>query len=170
MKRAGLLISIYVAVAIACTPSAPDPSDAGPDGTAAEAVDDGDEPAGTGADDIDDARAGMPGVDYEPKTRIEPGHEKQSESARADLAKRLGVDADSIEVVQAQAVMWPNSGLGCPDPDTMYMDVLTPGVLIRLRTGGKLYQYHAGRSSAPFLCEAERARQPLPPGSYDDRT
>jgi hypothetical protein len=171
MKLAGLLISLCVAVAIACTgPSAPDPSDAEPDGAAAEAEEAGDESGGKGADDIDNARAAMPSVDYEPKKRIEPGHEEQSELARADLAKRLGVEADGIEVVQAQAVMWPNSGLGCPEADTMYMDVLTPGVLIRLRTGGEIYQYHAGRSSAPFLCETERARNPLPPGSYDDRT
>jgi hypothetical protein len=168
MKLACLLMC--AAVTMACTgPSSPDPSGGEPD-TAEEAADAGDEAGRNEADEIDAARAAMPGVEYEPKQRIEPGLEKQSESARADLAKRLGVEADGIEVVQAQAVMWPNSGLGCPEPDTMYMDVLTPGVLIRLRTGGKLYQYHAGRSSAPFLCESERARNPLPPGSYDDGT
>jgi len=170
MKLALLLIPLGAGIAIACTgPSAPDPAGVEADDSAAapESGEGVDEQAG---DEIDEARAAMPSVDYEPKKRLEPGHEEQSESARADLAKRLGVDVDSIEVVQAQAVMWPNSGLGCPEPETMYMDVLTPGVLIRLRTGGKVYQYHAGRSSAPFLCENERIRNPLPPGSYDDGT
>lgn len=170
MKFASLLIPLCVGLTVACTgPSAPDSPGDTPDDQPAE------ETAAPAADAVDeepiDPREAIPSVGYEPKTRIEPGLDEQSESARADLGQRLGLDAVSIEVVQAQAVMWPNSGLGCPEPDMGYMDVLTPGVLIRLRTGGKLYQYHGGKSSVPFLCEpAERIGKPLPPGSYDDGT
>ncbi|MBA3562971.1 MAG: hypothetical protein H0W33_02970 [Gammaproteobacteria bacterium] len=108
---------------------------------------------------------------YELKKRMEAGLEEPSQNARADLGQRLSVDADSIDVVQAEAVMWRNSGLGCPEPDMRYKDVLTPGVLIRLRSGGQVYEYHGGRGSTPFLCEsAERIQEPLPRGSYDDGT
>ena len=38
------------------------------------------------------------------------------QTAREDLAQRLGVPPGQIEVVEAQAVVWPDASLGCPQP------------------------------------------------------
>ena len=83
------------------------------------------------------------------------------EQARQDLAARLGVPAAEIQVVEARAVTWPDSSLGCPEPGRMYLQVLTPGFRIVLETGGKRYTYHAGREGSPFLCPPDRTREPV---------
>jgi hypothetical protein len=76
------------------------------------------------------------------------------DQAVADLANRLGDDPSSITVVSAEAVIWPDAGLGCPEPGMVYTQVQVDGLLIMLSTDGNEYRYHAGgRVSVPFLCE-----------------
>ena len=70
-----------------------------------------------------------------------------------DLAQRLGVPADQIAVDEVSAVTWPDASLGCPQPDMMYAQVLTEGLLISLSVGGETYAYHSGGNQSPFLCE-----------------
>lgn len=79
----------------------------------------------------------------------------QIEQARQDLAARLALAADAIEVVEAKAVVWPDGSLGCPQPDMVYPQVLQDGFLVVLRANGQLYEYHGGGDGASFLCEAE---------------
>lgn len=69
-----------------------------------------------------------------------------------DLAQRLSVAPDSIEVLEALAVIWPDSSMGCPQPGMAYTQVLTDGLFIRLQAEGKEYHYHSGGSRDPFLC------------------
>jgi hypothetical protein len=75
------------------------------------------------------------------------------EQAQADLARRLGIDPREIEVVVVEAVVWPDGGLGCPEPGAAYTQVQIDGLRIRLRAGEQVYSYHAGGGQAPFLCE-----------------
>ena len=75
------------------------------------------------------------------------------EMARADLARRLGIAPDSVEVVEARAVVWPDASLGCPRPGMAYKQVPEDGALVRLSAGGRVYHYHSGGSRALFLCE-----------------
>ncbi len=70
-----------------------------------------------------------------------------------DLAKRLTIDIDDIELISAQKVTWPNSSAGCPKPHRSYMPRLTEGALIRLRAAGEVYEYHSKASGPPFLCQ-----------------
>jgi len=74
------------------------------------------------------------------------------EQARQDLAKRLGVSVDDIEVQAVEAVEWPDASLGCPQPGMMYAQVITPGYRILLRAGGETYEYHSDRKRA-ILCQ-----------------
>jgi len=85
---------------------------------------------------------------------------RQVLAAKADLAQRLGVSADQIEVVEATEVTWPDTALGCPEPGMMYAQVLTPGALVVLSYGGNEARYHAGRWAVPTACPAERAEPP----------
>ena len=47
-----------------------------------------------------------------------------------DLSKRTGLPKSDIKVVSVEAVQWPDTSLGCPQPDMMYAEVVTPGYRI----------------------------------------
>jgi hypothetical protein len=75
-------------------------------------------------------------------------------AAIADLAKQKGVDPARIGVTSAEAVDWPDSSLGCPQPGRAYMQVITPGWRIRLTLDGQTYEYHANSNgTAVVLCQ-----------------
>jgi hypothetical protein len=74
------------------------------------------------------------------------------QTAKDDLAQRLNVEAEGIQVVKAEAVQWPDGSLGCPKPGMMYNQMVTPGYQIILSAGGTEYDYH-GNASEVFLCE-----------------
>ena len=84
--------------------------------------------------------------------------------AMEDLAGRLSIAIDQIEVVRTEAVTWRDSSLGCPQPGRQYMQVLQDGMLIVLRAGDRSYEYHSGGSRPPFLCESRSRRTPPPSG------
>ena len=73
--------------------------------------------------------------------------------AMEDLSKRTSIPAEEIKVVDVEIVVWPDASLGCPQPGMMYPQVQQDGMLIRLRAGGVVYEYHSGENRPPFLCE-----------------
>jgi hypothetical protein len=75
------------------------------------------------------------------------------DQARADLAGRQSVAIEAVEVVEARSIVWPDGSLGCPKPGMAYPQVQVDGVLIRLRVGDQVFDYHGGSGKAPFLCE-----------------
>ncbi|HEU5101012.1 MAG TPA: hypothetical protein VFU22_18430, partial [Roseiflexaceae bacterium] len=75
------------------------------------------------------------------------------EIARADLARRRSVAPDTIRIVEVRDVVWPDLGLGCPQPGMAYKQVQVDGLLIRLESGGRIFEYHSGGGKPPFLCE-----------------
>ncbi len=84
---------------------------------------------------------------------VPPGFEALVASARADLASRLSVDEAEIRVASAEAVVWPDSSLGCPQPDMAYTQVQVDGFRIVLEHGAVGYAYHGGGSrTEPFYC------------------
>jgi L-amino acid N-acyltransferase YncA len=87
-------------------------------------------------------------------------HEPTGPAAHAvdDLAQRLGVDRRAVTVVRDEEVTWPDGSIGCPQPGMSYTQALVEGRLIILEAGGENYEYHAGRSGKPFLCD-----KPTPP-------
>jgi len=109
----------------------------------------GEEPIDAGAQSAPAAEAGL-------------DLEAQTAAAVADLSERLGVKAGEIETLEAREVTWPDAAAGCPRPGMVYMQVLTPGVLVRLRADGREYRYHARGRSRPLLCPEKQAAEPLP--------
>ena len=69
-----------------------------------------------------------------------------------DLAGRLGVPADEIEVTFAAEVEWPDASVGCPAPDFGYAQVLTNGMKVTLQVGDATYDYHGRSPDDLFLC------------------
>lgn len=89
-------------------------------------------------------------------TSVNPGSQPDNSfvlQAKEDLADRLKVETEQIELVEFKAVVWPDSSLGCPQPGMAYTQVQREGYLISLRFEGKLFDYHGGGNRAPFLCE-----------------
>jgi hypothetical protein len=75
---------------------------------------------------------------------------------KLDLAEQLGVAVDEVEVVSAEPVDWPDSSLGCPKPDHMYAQTITPGFQIVLASGGEQFVYHTGTNHFVW-CDAATA-------------
>jgi len=77
------------------------------------------------------------------------------ERAKGELARQPDMEASQITVLEAEAVEWPDASLGCPQPDMMYAQVITPGYRIVLEAGGKAYEYHTDQRQAVVLCSQE---------------
>jgi hypothetical protein len=91
--------------------------------------------------------------------------------ARVDLAERLGVDPEELEVVSAEEVTWPDGSLGCPEPGMSYTQALVDGSKVVLGYDGRVYLYHAGADGPPFLCpsdDKDGGHEFVPPPGYND--
>jgi len=82
--------------------------------------------------------------------------------AKKDLAHRLSVKVDQINLLEVREVSWPDSSLGCPQPGKVYNQVSQDGLLIRLEAGGRMYFYHNAGTLNPFLCEETSQIVPHP--------
>lgn len=78
-----------------------------------------------------------------------------------DLAGRLGVPVEAVEVVDAVEIEWPDASLGCPAPDFAYAQVLTDGTQLTLQVGDQTYDYRGRTPETMFLCGPDG---PVPPG------
>jgi len=86
-----------------------------------------------------------------------------------DLSQRLDVADDAIAVQQAEAVVWRDGSLGCPQPGTNYTQALVNGYRVTLAAGDQVYNYHADDSGCFFLCERAASRGEGPPTRSSDR-
>lgn len=71
---------------------------------------------------------------------------------KADLADRLGIATDDIEVAAAESVMWRDGSLGCPEPGMMYTQAIVEGYRVILIVEGQEYDYRASDQGAFKLC------------------
>lgn len=74
-------------------------------------------------------------------------------AAKEDLAGKLDVTAESIDVKAAMSVVWNDGSLGCPRPDQVYTQAEEPGYRIILEHGERQYDYRATERGYLFLCE-----------------
>jgi hypothetical protein len=124
---------------------------------------DGDDGEGSG-DATTDAEVTMtdppapdPGGDDQPAVTVPPSAQARVDEAVADLAARVGADAETISVADYRDVTWSDASLGCPQPDMSYIQRLTPGVLLVLRAAdGATFEYHGGSDGALSYCDAPR--------------
>lgn len=76
-----------------------------------------------------------------------------------DLASRSGSDPSAIMLVGAEAVLWNDGSLGCPQPGMVYPQVQIEGYHVILRVGDRNYDYRVGKGGSFLLCE-QPARRP----------
>jgi hypothetical protein len=72
-------------------------------------------------------------------------------NARQFLAQHLGVAASEIKLVKVEEVDWPNSCLGVEKKNQMCADVITPGYLVLLESGGNQYEIHTDQTGGVVL-------------------
>ena len=72
-----------------------------------------------------------------------------------DLAGRLGIEPPTVTVVDARAVTWGDSSLGCPEPGMMYLQVSSTGRSSSSRRAAAATSTTAATRS--FLCENPKA-------------
>lgn len=74
-------------------------------------------------------------------------------AARRDLASRVDVEVEDVQIVTFESVEWSDSSLGCPEPGKMYLQVITPGYRVVFQAKGQTYEYHTDRGNRAVLCE-----------------
>jgi hypothetical protein len=109
----------------------------------------------------------QPGQDT-PEAASPCGAEDVVQSAKEDLAERLGLSTSEVLVVSIEAVDWPDTSLGCPQPGMAYAQVITPGYQIVLKAKGPTHEYHTDRHSQVMLCHPDAENQPPSPKGIDD--
>lgn len=111
-------------------------------------------------------RSGTPQSEATTATTPEPGittELPQVTFAREDLARRLNLAPEAIEVLEVELRTWPDASLGCPLPGMAYAQVVQEGLLIRLQAESQIYNYHSGGTSDPFLCDQSNIPQKSTP-------
>jgi len=84
-------------------------------------------------------------IPVSPMSTPPPTPEKPAESAVADLAKRLGIQPEEIQVVSVVQTEMPVDNLGCPAPGRepgFTIPGIVMGYEVRLRHRESLYLYH----------------------------
>lgn len=94
---------------------------------------------------------------------LEEGAEQVIQLAREDLAQKRGFALEGIRLVSVNAVRWRDASLGCPRPNTKYLQVITPGFKVMLEAEGKTYEYHTDAGRVVVLCEKGLPAYPLIP-------
>lgn len=96
--------------------------------------------------------------------------------ATTDLAQRIDVPEEEIEIVSLESGVWSDGSIGCPKPGEVYTQALVPGHRVILKHHGETYAYHQGGSQTVFFCEdpSEEAftgvegDKLIPPPGYDE--
>jgi hypothetical protein len=70
----------------------------------------------------------------------------------AAIAQDLKVPVDSVQIVTAEPRDWPDSSLGCPQPDMLYAQVVTPGYLVLVEVSGEQIEYHTDKRGSIVRC------------------
>lgn len=94
-------------------------------------------------------------IDTTPTSENEMYHEEIVQEAIGDLATRLDVAEEDIEVVEVKDVQWPDGALGCPEEGKMYTQAVVDGTQVLLGADERIYDYHVGSDGAPFLCPSD---------------
>ena len=71
----------------------------------------------------------------------------------ADAAARSGLDQSRLVVVLAEAVTWPDRGLGCLHPGVEYPQVQVDGYQVVVHAGSDTYDYRGTSPGSFRLCE-----------------
>jgi hypothetical protein len=93
--------------------------------------------------------AGPPGTPSVAGTPIAPS---AAAPVIAAIATDLGVSPESVQLIAMESRDWPDSSLGCPQPDMLYAQVITPGYLVLVEVAGEQIEYHTDKRGTVVRC------------------
>ena len=70
----------------------------------------------------------------------------------AAIGVDLGVPPESVQLITFEPREWPDSSLGCPQPDMLYAQVVTPGYLVVVEVEGEQIEYHTDKRGTIVRC------------------
>src|SRR6516164_2082325 len=79
-----------------------------------------------------------------------------------EAAKLANVPPQELVIVRAEAVVWNDGSLGCPEPGMEYTQALINGYWVVIKAAGQTYDFRVDRSGSFRLCPESRGRPPLP--------
>ena len=71
-----------------------------------------------------------------------------------DLADRISVEPDQIELINITEATWQDTSLDCPQPGVMYAQIINQGYSIILKGMDELYEYHTGSNNLVVYCRS----------------
>jgi hypothetical protein len=80
-------------------------------------------------------------------------------AAKENLARRLDITPEEIQLVKLEAVEWPDASLGCPQSGMTYAQGVTPGFWVILEVEGERYAYHTDNLRKVVNCGSEGAQR-----------
>ncbi len=75
-----------------------------------------------------------------------------TQTARQIAADALGVAPDQVKVLAIKPVDWSDASLGCPEPDMMYGQVVTPGYQAQVEVDGQVHDVHMDDNGHGVVC------------------
>lgn len=109
------------------------------------------------------------GTPWRPTESVDTEAIRMTEMAIIDLATRLTVDVNQVNILSIEPHIWANTSLGCPRPGKVYAEQTVPGYLLILESNGQEYVYHMDTVSTVILCtEEDLPSFPITPGEIDD--
>ncbi len=75
------------------------------------------------------------------------------------LEQQTGIAQAQLRLIEGEAVVWPDSSLGCPEPGLAYTQVVVPGYRLTFTDGSRTYEVHTDDLGGQvILCEGGRPR------------
>ena len=72
--------------------------------------------------------------------------------AKEQLARKLNIPVEEINIFSILAIEWPDASLGCPRSGMSYANVFTPGYQIALEWNRSIYTFHTDTKDKVVLC------------------
>ena len=96
-------------------------------------------------------------------SRVEPQVPKELlDPILNEAAKLAKVPREQLIIVRAEAAVWNDGSLGCPEPGMQYTQALINGYWVVIRAAEHTYDFRVDRGGTFRLCPEGRGRPPLP--------
>jgi hypothetical protein len=84
--------------------------------------------------------------------RVELSQQQIEMRVKEESARRLGVQAEEVRLVDVKARVWPDAGLGCNARRGVFEPSPVPGFRIIAEAGGRRLVYHTDRHGRLLRC------------------
>jgi hypothetical protein len=84
--------------------------------------------------------------------RVELSQQQIETRVKAEAARRFGVEAEEVRLVDVKARVWPDAGLGCHARRGVFEPSPVPGFRIVAEADGRRLVYHTDRRGRLLRC------------------